>query len=290
LPIFSAGTEVLGQPAELYGVTDHATYRDHWPLLQALPDVWDRVASGDAALVNEQLARRERLAPGDPLVLPEWQGEIAGIYSDYGNPEAQVIVSTERLLALHPEVSRLRYGLRVAPERAADLAEAMRQRFGLGETGLVDQASIKGFSLAIFERTFAVTAALNVLTLGVAGLAMFASLMTLSGMRLPQLAPVWAMGLTKARLARLDLLRTLLLAAVTMLAALPLGLALAWVLLAVVNVEAFGWRLPMHVFPAEWLRLGALALLAAAIAAAIPVRRLARLAPSDLLRVFANER
>ncbi|MBZ4690678.1 MAG: hypothetical protein JG765_1929 [Cereibacter sp.] len=290
LPIFSAGTEVLGQPAELYGVTDHATYRDHWPLLQALPDVWDRVASGDAALVNEQLARREGLAPGDPLVLPEWQGEIAGIYSDYGNPEAQVIVSTDRLLALHPEVSRLRYGLRVAPEQAADLAEAMRQRFGLGETGLVDQAGIKGFSLAIFERTFAVTAALNVLTLGVAGLAMFASLMMLSGMRLPQLAPVWAMGLTKARLARLDLLRTLLLAAVTMLAALPLGLALAWVLLAVVNVEAFGWRLPMHVFPAEWLKLGALALLAAAIAAAIPVRRLARLAPSDLLRVFANER
>ena len=33
--------------------------------------------------------------------------------------------------------------------------------------------------------------------------------------------------------------------------ALPLGLALAWVLLAVVNVEAFGWRLPMQVFPGD---------------------------------------
>ena len=41
-----------------------------------------------------------------------------------------------------------------------------------------------------------------------------------------------------------------MLAALTAVAALPLGLALAWVLLAVVNVAAFGWRLPMQVFPA----------------------------------------
>ena len=290
LPIFRAETEVAGRPAQLYGMTDHATYRDNWPLLAAVPDVWDRLASGDWALVNEQLARREGLSPGDPLHLPGWQGRIAAIYSDYGNPSAQVIVSTARLLALHPEVDRRRHGIRVAPDRAAALADDMRATFDLPEAALIDQASLKGFSVQVFERTFAVTAALNVLTLGVAGLAMFASLMTLSGMRLPQLAPVWAMGLTRNHLAWLDFLRTLLLAAATMVAALPLGLALAWVLLAVVNVQAFGWRLPMHVFPLDWLRLGALALLAAALAAAVPVRRLARLAPADLLRVFTNER
>ena len=43
------------------------------------------------------------------------------------------------------------------------------------------------------------------LTLGVAGLAMLASLLTLSGMRLAQLAPVWAMGLTRFHLALLEL-------------------------------------------------------------------------------------
>jgi putative ABC transport system permease protein len=98
------------------------------------------------------------------------------------------------------------------------------------------------------------------------------------------------MGLTRRQLAGLEFARTLLLAALTMLAALPLGLGLAWVLLAVVNVAAFGWRLPMHVFPGDWLHLGALSLLAAALAAVIPVRRLARMAPTDLLRVFAHER
>jgi putative ABC transport system permease protein len=114
--------------------------------------------------------------------------------------------------------------------------------------------------------------------------------MTLAEMRLPQLAPIWAMGLTRRHLAVLEFWRSVMLAAFTMVAALPLGLALAWILLSVVNVEAFGWRLPMYIFPAEWAWLGVLGLVASALAAAFPVRRLARNSPADLLKVFANER
>ena len=69
-------------------------------------------------------------------------------------------------------------------------------------------------------------------------------------------------------------LRALLLAALTFVLALPVGLGLAWVLLAVINVEAFGWRLPLRVFPWEWLRLGLLALLAAGLASLWPAWRL----------------
>ncbi|MDT8855906.1 FtsX-like permease family protein [Paracoccaceae bacterium Fryx2] len=290
LPIWNAETLILGAKGEVYGVTDHATYRDNWPLLQAVPDVWQAVAEGRALLVNEQLARRAGLAMGDAVPLPGGALPVAGIYSDYGNPQPQVIVSTETLTARFPDTPRLRFAVRVAPAEAGALAADLRAAFDLPETAVIDQATIKAFSLRIFERTFAVTAALNVLTLGVAGLAMFASLMTLAGMRLPQLAPVWAMGLTRARLAGLDLARTLLLAMLVLAAALPLGLALAWVLLAVVNVAAFGWRLPMRVFPADWLLLGGLALLAALVAAAIPVLRLARTPPGDLVKVFTNER
>ena len=59
---------------------------------------------------------------------------------------------------------------------------------------------------------------------------------------------------------------------------------LAGLLLAIVNVEAFGWRLPIYLFPADWLRLGALALAAALLSALIPLRRLAAIAPTDLLK------
>ncbi len=52
-------------------------------------------------------------------------------------------------------------------------------------------------------------------------------------------------------------------ALITTIFALPLGLLVAWCLLAVVNVKAFGWRLPFHVFPLQLLRLSGVAMAAA---------------------------
>ena len=82
----------------------------------------------------------------------------------------------------------------------------------------------------------------------------------------------------------------MVLAALTFIVALPLGLALAWILLAVVNVAAFGWKLPMFFFPVDYLWLGALALIAAVIAAFWPAVKLSRTPPAELLKVFAHER
>jgi putative ABC transport system permease protein len=161
---------------------------------------------------------------------------------------------------------------------------------GIPATQSVNQAGIKSISLAIFERTFTVTTALNILTLAVAGFAILMSLLTLATMRVPQLAPAWAMGMTRGQIGRLELLRAVMLAVLTAVVALPLGLTLAWALLAVVNVAAFGWQLPMYLFPMDYARLGLFALLAAALAALWPARRLARTPPADLLKVFSNER
>ena len=291
LPIWHTEGDVAGFPVEIYGVADHATYRDNWPVIEALPGHWDMIARGDGALINEQLWRRAGLDVGSEIALPGgWRGRIAGVYSDYGNPAGQVMVGLDSLLTIAPDVPKLRQAVRVAPERAAALAEDLRRSFDLPPQNLVDQAAVKTFSLRTFDRTFKVTAALNVLTLGVAGLAIFTSLLTLAAMRLPQLAPVWALGLTRRRLAVLELLRAVMLAAVTALAALPLGLALAAILLNVINVEAFGWKLPMQIFPGDWLVLLLLALVAAALAALVPAWRLTRIAPAELLKVFAHER
>lgn len=291
LPIWNVEAMLPGGPGEIFGVADHPTYRDNWPLLSAVPGVWDRVAEGSGVLINEQLARREGLRPGDTIPLPgPWQAEIAGVYSDYGNPRGQVMIGISAFEKRFPEAAQLRYAVRLDPARTQAVMQELQSEFGLPASTMIDQATVKAFSLEVFERTFTVTAALNVLTLGVAAIAMLASLMTLARMRLPQLAPVWALGLTRARLARLELARAALLAALTAMLALPVGLVVAWALLAVVNVEAFGWRLPMHLFPGDWLRLGVLALLAALLASAWPVLRLARTAPAELLKVFANER
>ncbi|UWQ64301.1 ABC transporter permease [Leisingera caerulea] len=291
LPIRRSDLRFKGAPLRIYGVVDDPTYRERWPLLQALPRVWDRVAAGEAVLINEQLARRHGLTPGGILQLePGWSLTIGGIYSDYGNPNGQAIAALHQLLARAPGIPNRQFGLRLPPDQVPDLISTIRERFEIPRENIIDQASLKARSLAVFDRTFVVTAALNLLTFGVAAFAMLTSLLTLWSQRLPQLAPVWAMGLSRRQLAATEVLRSVMLATITAVLALPLGLILAWALLAVINVEAFGWKLPMHVFPGDWLRLFLLALLAAVVAAALPARRLSRLDPSELLKVFANER
>ena len=291
LPLMSIERQVAGIPAEFFAARDHATYRENWQFLRAVPGGWDKLARGEGVLINEQLFRRAGLdlgaeiAVGPGTVLP-----VLGIYGDYGNPIGQVIVTEDLFRAQFPEVTALRFGLRADPAQVAALRRALEQDADVAQAAMIDQAAIKALSLDVFERTFTVTTALNILTLTVAAFAILMSLLTLAAMRLPQLAPVWALGLTRRRLAALDLLRAVVLAVLTGAAALPLGLALAWALLAVVNVEAFGWRLPMYLFPADYLRLGVLALLAAALAALWPAWRLSRTPPAQLLGVFSHER
>jgi len=295
LPVQSVSRQLMGMPVAIYGNRPHATYRDNWQFLQAVPDVWQKVAEGKALIVNEQFFRRAGLQLGQKLAIgPDHKRtnslQIAGVYGDYGNPVGQVVIAERLFKQLYPEVVGQRFGLRLDPSQVSKLRLDLIERFDLPQRNVIDQAQIKALSLAVFERTFTVTAALNVLTLAVAGFAILMSLLTLAGLRLPQLAPVWALGMTRASLAKFEVLRAVILAAFTSLMALGLGLLLAWVLLAVINVEAFGWRLPMDVFPAQYARLGALALLAALLAALWPAWRLVRRSPADLLQVFSNER
>ncbi len=291
LPIWSTEGEISGQDVRIFGVADDATYRDHWPLISGAPATWDEIASGKGALVNEQFWRSGKASPGAEIEMPSgWKARVVGVFSDYGNPRGEIIIGLDALVQHYPDIEKLRYGLRMEPEDVAGFRQRLMTEFGLPEANIVDQASLKRQSAAIFEQTFAVTGALNVLTLAVAGFAMFSSQLTLASLRLPQLAPVWALGLRRRDLAMLEVLRTLALWLVTFIAAIPVGLGLAWVLLAIINVEAFGWRLPLILFPLDWLRLGLVALLAAIISVLIPVRRLAKTAPADLLRIFASER
>ncbi len=294
LPGARAETQIGGAPIEILGLADHATYRDRWPLLQASANAWGRLRAGDAGFVSEQLARRLKLGVGDSVEVPasggNWRLEVVGIYADYGNPKGQIAVNIAALTRRFPEIPLTRLGLRVAPAAVPALISSLQNKFGLDGRNLVDQATLKAESTRIFNRTFAVTAALNTFTLGVAGIALLTSLLTLGNSRLPQLAPLWAIGITRRRLAIIELLKTMSVALITTLLALPLGLLVAWCLIAVVNVKAFGWRLPFHVFPLQLLELVGVAMAASLLAALIPVIKLARMQPANLVKIFADER
>lgn len=293
LPSWRVELPVQGWPVELTGILDHPIYRQHWPLLAAAPGAWERLAGGAGLMLSEQLARRLQLGLGEELSLVtpqgDWRLTVVAIYADYGNPKGHLLVNAAALQRYWPGLRPGSYSLRLPPAAVPALKQALQARFALDERKLVDQSELKAWSGRVFERTFVATSALNSLTLGVAGVALFISLLTLSQSRLGQLAPLWALGVGRRQLVLLSLGQTLLLALITLLLAIPLGLLLAWCLVAVINVQAFGWRLPLHVFPWHLLQSAALALLATLLAAAWPLWTLCRVSPAELLRTFANE-
>jgi putative ABC transport system permease protein len=294
LPNWQVSIQLQGWPADIFGVIDHPTYRQHWPLLEALGDnPWDRLVKDDALMLSEQLARRLKVRLGDHLTIPTpggpWSPRIVGIYADYGNPKGHLLVNVNHLLHGWPQQAPNRFNLRIEPALIPAFVTALQARFALDDNRIVDQARLKGWSTQVFERTFAATAALNSLTLAVAGVALFISLLTQSQSRLGQLAPLWALGVTRRQLMLLNLGQTWLLAVLTLVLALPLGITLAWCLDAVINVQAFGWRLPLRVFPMQLMQLMGLALFATLLASAWPLYSLYRTQPADLLRTFAHE-
>jgi putative ABC transport system permease protein len=294
LPLWRADSRFRDWPTEVYGFRDDRTYRESWPLLGAVPGAWDAVAEGEAAMVSEQLARRFGLAPGDAIALPtprgDWAVTVAGVYPDYGNTVGQVMVSLGELEARFDDIRRLQLGARAAPEDVPGLIDGHRRavrargaaggRPGAGDgvlarrvrpdlrgDGGAERADAGGGGdRAADEPAGAVGAAA-----GAGGAALGA-------------------GVPRRVLAGLEMGRALALAAGTALLALPLGLAVAWVLTAVINVRAFGWRLPVHLFPGDWALLFAMALGVAFLAALMPVWRLRRAQPADLMRGFSNER
>ncbi|NBA93479.1 FtsX-like permease family protein [Pseudomonas sp. R5(2019)] len=292
LPSWRLEVRLEGWPVQVQGIADHPNYRAHWPLLDQAPQAWQQLASGSGIMLSEQLARRLEVELGDSVQLPAQVRQsmiVVGLYADYGNPKGHVLVNADWLRRHRPDATLTAIGLKLEPEAIPILRAELQKRFALDDSRVVDQSTLKRWSTEVFTRTFAATAALNSLTLGVAGVALFISLLTLSQSRLGQLAPLWALGVQRSRLAWLSLGQTLMLSSLTVLLAIPLGLLLAWCLVAVVNVQAFGWRLPLYVFAGQLLQLALLGLLTSLLAAAWPLWQLARRQPADLLRQFADE-
>ena len=110
--------------------------------------------------------------------------------------KGKIIINEELFRNLYPQSYPARFGIRT--NNPVELQSEIINQIGIDNNSIIDQKSLKAFSLEIFERTFLVTSALNILTLGVASFAILMSLLTLADRRIPQLSPVWALGLTFA--------------------------------------------------------------------------------------------
>lgn len=263
--------------------TDHRSAMMHqWRLLEALPDAWARLGDG-GVLVNEQLARRFALQPGDSVTLALAAGDagqnrqVAGIYADYGRPAGEVLVAHTTLPAgWQPRYQSLSLSL-LPTVGAADLDDLRAQLLALWQVSELrtrDNATIERLAVAIFDQTFALTRAISLLTLALAAVALMVTGWVVLKARIwyLHLLTIWGLapGSSRWLLQRL----TLGLMVRLLVASLPVGVMLTWILVARINPVAFGWSLPMAVYPGFWLQLLALMVLLGAAVALVAGRGL----------------
>ena len=252
--------------------------------------VWPAFEHGGGVLVSESFAYRHRVGRGTWLTLMTDQGErpfeVAGVYRDYGSDQGVVAVSRRTHDQYWSDAGVAALGVYAAPGvDLAALEDGLRARIGPGEAVVIQSnRDLRQTSLAVFDRTFAITLALRGLAALVAFVGVLSALMALELERGREVAILRAVGLTRQLVWGLVVSQTGLLGLLAGLFAVPLGLALALILIRVINRRSFGWTLDVFVDPRILGQAVALAVLAAILAGLYPALRMAATSPARALR------
>jgi putative ABC transport system permease protein len=234
------------------------------------------LAGDDALLVAEPLAYRLGLRAGDRLELPTAAGRetytVAGIYRDYNTAGAELTMSLDGYRRAFGDDALTSVGVHVVPGADEDaLVAAIRGELGPERPTRVRSTSfIREISLEIFDRTFRVTEVLRLLAAIVAFLGILSALMALGLEREREFAVLRSLGMSVRQLFAQNLAQTSLLGLTAGLAAIPLGGALAWLLVHVINRRSFGWSMDFVVSIDALLAGLGMAIAAAALAGIYP--------------------
>lgn len=272
-------------------------------LEMSLPRSWERLellegerasaraalAEG-AALISEPLSKRYDLHVGDTLDLPgRTQREvfpIVGVFRDFSRDRGYGFTSSERFIGAFGDPGIRNIAIYLKPGIDAEVAAAdLRDRLS-GEY-LLEVRSNRDLRRAIFdvfERTFSITYLLQAISTSLALAGVAITLLALFVERSREIATLRAIGASKRTVAKLFALEALLMAGIPALVALPLGAAIAWILVHVVNLRAFGWTLDLGWPWGAMLTTSALAVVAGLIATLVPLTFLKRQSIARALR------
>ena len=258
------GEDEAGTSVDVFALGPVGPLVTGWQLFESAPQPWQSLQQGRGVMVNEQLARRQDLEVGQmlkvtlgsqPLEFP-----VLAIYPDYGRPAGEILI--------HPSILPADFAtgfqsLSVSPGTLSieDVTDGLKRIWQVEELTVRDNRAIEELASAIFDQTFLLTRAMTTLTLILAAIALLMMGWVFFSTRAWyfRLLVVWGLSRRQAS-AQLIRLSVSLTGAIALLA-LPLGVWLTWVLVHRINPIAFGWSLPMAVYPQFWLELGVLSLL-----------------------------
>ncbi len=241
-----------------------------------------RFAAGEAVLVSEPWAMRRGTRVGDVLTLPTPSGErdfpVAGVFRDYTSDQGVIALHRERYRQLWRDECSEGIGVSFQPGVPTDDARrAIESALPPGSAiWLSNNAELRAASLAVFDRTFTITRVLQVLVGLVAFLGILSALQALQLERVRETAVLRAVGWLPRQLRALVLAQTGLLGLAAGLFAMPLGIALAGLLVFVINRRAFGWTMIFEISAGELAQGLSLAVFAALLAGLYPAWRTSR--------------
>ena len=278
-------------PLNLLAVQLSSNHDSGFTYLRTTADYLAEFQRGDGVFVSEPYAWEQQIEPGDTITLYSDSGKLSSIVSaiitDYGASNGLVTMALPYYQTHWNDKQLTSVGLHLADGTAvSEVKDTVRQLADNYTVPLLMRSNveIRERSLQIFDRTFAITHILRILTIGVAFVGILSALLALSLERASEFAVLRAIGLTPYELGKLTIVQCALMGLIAGVLALPLGFIMSKMLIDVINQRSFGWTMGFYVPPGILLQTLLLALIAAVLAGWYPSRKLSRMSPAEALR------
>jgi len=270
-----------GLPATLAGAdTKIAFDYGRFPLLpgENRQKVLQQLIQGGAALVSEPFAVKRGIHTGQTLTLTLPPGpvvfRVAGIYHDYSDPRGVIITDRSTLLKYLPDRAASSLGVYLKPGVASKDARRALDGACTGlRVAIISHRDLRQQALAVFDRTFRITYALEAVALCVAVTGIAGALIVLVVDRRREIALLRFLGSSARQIRRLIFTEAAVLGIMAAFIGFVLGVMLSLILIFVINKQSFGWSIQFH-WPVAVLSGALLIIYASTLAAGIYPARL----------------
>jgi putative ABC transport system permease protein len=242
----------------------------------------------DRAIVSEPFANRHGVRVGDRITIAIGEHlvplDVAGIYYEYSSSQGFVLVDRSTLHRYLPNQPPTNLAVYLVPGADADAVQhEIQQRTAGRGVAVAPNRELRRNAIAIFDRTFAITWALEAVAIVVAMLGAANSLLALVLDRRRELAMLRYLGASAGQIRGMVLAEAGLLGGLAIAIGLALGLTLSLLLIFVVNRQSFGWTIQFHI-PVALLGAALLLVwLVTVLAALYPARVATRIDPIEAI-------
>ena len=254
------------------------------PREQVLAELRD----SNAVVVSEPFTYKHHKKAGDSITLSLGEAKatfrIADVYYDYSSERGSILMDRSTMLRYLPDPAPSNLAIYVSPDAHLETVRAEIEKATAGHRVLLfSNRDLRAEAIRIFDRTFAITYALEAVAVVIAVMGIAGALLALVIDRRRELGLLRFLGAAIGQVRKLILFEAGLLGLLANLAGMALGFALSLVLIYVVNKQSFGWTIRFH-WPVEIL-LGALMLVYAAtvLAGLYPAQVAVRLNPLEVV-------